>query len=375
MSTQLYPEVIDATTLGPVFSAPKYLTIAVEGQAAASGASAVLDQLYDVTTPAQAEGLFGVVSPLTSLVKFVLKRGIDSVKATASIKSATLPTQAQRQTAWDVIAANPDIRIVLTDSVLNAEHVALADSMEAAELAQNKMFAVVGMAAATSSSGLTTAATAIASKRGVLVGPAIYDENGAIQPGSYAAAAVAAAVALNPDISDDLDGAPLPGLTGVELDATGNPLFRKRFVTNVMTNDLEVLLQGGVSPLQKNASGGVSISHLRTTYMTDTTFDALMTRLIQDQLFLDVKNYCLDNKYLRAGNTAVTRARIKAGVEALLQERSNWVQPINQPDGQIGYGVSVISSANEKEVIVGYTGKVVRGIQVIKVDAKLTIAA
>ena len=375
MSTQLYPEVIDASTLGPSFSAPKYLTVAVEGQAGASGASATINQLYDVVTPSQAETLFGPTSPLTILVKFLLRRGLDSVKAVCTIKSLTLPNQAARQAGWDVIAANPSVRIVLTDSLLNAEHVALADTMEAAELAQNKMFAFVGMAAATASATLISGATAIMSKRAVLVGPAVYDDLGVLQNGAFSAAAAAAAVAMNPDISDDLDGAELSGLVGVELDATGNPLFRKRFVTNVFTNDFEVLLQGGVTPLQRAASGAVALTHLRTTYTTDTTYDAVQTRLVQDQLYLDVRDYCVDNKFLRSGNTAVTRGRIEAGVQALLEERSNWVAPILQPDGKLGYGVSAIASANEKEIIVGYSGKIVRGVSVIKVDAKLTIAA
>jgi hypothetical protein len=109
------------------------------------------------------------------------------------------------------------------------------------------------------------------------------------------------------------------------------------------------------------------------TYVTDSSFDALQTRLIVDQLFIDVRDYCEGNKFLRRGNTQKTRDDLKAGVEELLRDRSNWLLPKAQPDGTLGYLVAIIPSVDNRQVTISYQGVVVRGIQKILVDAKLEI--
>jgi hypothetical protein len=60
-------------------------------------------------------------------------------------------------------------------------------------------------------------------------------------------------------------------------------------------------------------------------YIVNTTYDNLYTRIIVDQVFIDVRDYILDQNFLRAGNTAAVRARIKSGIEALLNERNSWI--------------------------------------------------
>jgi hypothetical protein len=369
--SQLYPEVKDATSLGPRFSQALYLPIGIEGQKDAGGTQAILVPAV-ITRPSEADTLFGPASPLALLVRFVLGRGVPQVTAVASA-SAAGPTLPQRQAAWAIQEANPDLRIRLTDSITQADLVALADSAENAELIQNKQVAFVGMANATSSANLITAAAAIASKRAVLVAPGFYDENGTLRTGAYAAAAVAAEVAKNSDLSDDLDTMRLAAFTDVERDSTGLPMFRIKVTAGVAVNDMETLLQGGVSMLRRGRYGGVEIAHLRTTWTTDTTFDAVMTRLIVDQLFIDVRDYAETQNFLRRGNTLTNRNDLKAGVEALLAERSNWVKPLTQPDGTAGYGVAIIPSADNKSVTVSYKGEVIRGIQTILVDAQLVI--
>jgi hypothetical protein len=369
--SQLYPEVKDATSLGPRFSQALYLPIGVEGQKDAGGTATVAVPVK-IGRPADADTQFGPASSLSAIVKFLLGRGVPQVTAIASA-SGSAPTLGQRQAAWAILEADPEIRIRLTDSVTQADHVALADSAEWAEGINNKQIAFVGMANATALAALSTAAAAIASKRAVLVAPGIYDEFGTLRSGAYAAAAVAAEVAKNSDLSDDLDTARLSGFTDVERDATGLPLFRVKAGAGTPVNDMETLLQAGVSPLRRARGGGVEIAHLRTTYTTDSTFDALMTRLIVDQLFMDVRQYVESNNFLRRGNTLANRNDLKAGVEALLAERSNWIKPMPQPDGTDGYFVAVTSSADGRQVTVSYKGEVIRGIQTVLVDAQLVI--
>jgi hypothetical protein len=189
------------------------------------------------------------------------------------------------------------------------------------------------------------------------------------------AAAVAAEVAKNSDITDDLDTAPIPGFQTIESDVNGMPIFRIKAGAGTPVNDFETMLQGGVSPLRRGRNGGAEITHLRTTYTVDTTYDALQTRLVTDQVFIDVRNYLEASNFLRRGNTLKNRNDMRAGVEALLNERSNWVAPLPQADGTTGYGVAIIPSSDQKSVTVSYKGQVVRGIQTILIDAQLQIAA
>jgi len=372
-STQLFPEVVDASTLGGKFQQAMALPVGVEGQADAAG-SGTVGVLYTISRGSDADTYFGPVSTLSTLVKNLLQKGVYPVYAIISAK-ATLPTLAQRQAAWAELENKIFVRIRMTDSLLNSDHVALGTSCDNANLMSMKQFAIVGMASATTKAALISAATAIGSKRVVLVGPGIYDETGTLQTGRYAATCVAAMVAANFDPSDDMDLALVPATTGIELDSNGFPIFREKVVSGSVVNDFEDLLQGGVSPLQPGRNGGVALTHLRTTWKTDGTFDALMTRLIIDQLFVDVREYCYDQNFLRKGNTQVNRDLLASGVQRILQDRSDWIQPLQQPDGTMGYRVGVVPSVDQRQMIVNYEGLVVRGVQTIQVDAQLQIAA
>jgi len=191
--SSIYPEVVDVSSLTGVYNLDQFLTIGVEGQKDTVG-TAVVGTRYLVADPSTSDTLFGPASSLGKLVKFLLAKGINYVYAVASASNVA-PTLVQRQTAWATLEDQADVRIRLTDSVTQADLVALADSCEYAEGIQNKQFCFVGLATPTTSSALTTAAAAIASKRAVLVGPGIFDENGTLLSGAYAAAWVAATVA------------------------------------------------------------------------------------------------------------------------------------------------------------------------------------
>lgn len=377
-SLQLFPEVIDGSTLGAKISQGLFLPIGIEGQADADGA-AVPASLKVISRPADAVAQFGAVSNLTKLCNYLLDLGVGPLYAIASAKAAA-PTLVQRQAAWQVLEAKREVRIRLTDSVVQADLVGLATSCNNANLMSNKQFCIVGLAAATTKANYIAANTALVAaadqgKRSVLVAPAVYDQSGVLVSGAYAAASVAALVAANDDPSDDLDTATLPKLTGIERDAVGNDLFREIVVAGVVQNDFEDLLQAGVSPLMPGLNGGVAISHLRMNFKTDSTFDALMTRIIMDQLFVLVREYCLRFQALRKGNTPARRLQLASGVDALLRAQSDIIQPVVLGDGKTGYGVTVTTSADNRQMIIGYQGTVVRGAQTILVAPTLTIPA
>lgn len=373
-SLQLYPEVKDGSGLGPKFSRPQFHVIGIEGQAGASGTT-VVGRVEEISRPTDADTLFGTTSSLAMLVKFVLARGIPSVKAVASVKGSYSAESTERQTAWQNLESDPDVRLRLTDAVTQSILDLHATSAENANIIQNKQVAFGGMPTGTSKAALISAAGAVNSKRGVLVGPGVHDEGGVLLAGPYAAGAVVARVALNPDPSDDLDTVALHGLTGIEKDGMGMPIFRQKVVAGAEVNDYSDLLVGGVSPLRTGRRGGVEITHLRTTYTADSTFDALSTLMIIDEVFIRVRDYCERMLFLRKGNTAVNRNLLQSGIQALLNELQDWLEAKQQVDGTTGFNVAVTASADKRQMIVSYEGEVLRGVQTILIAGNLSIAA
>ena len=372
--SDLYPEVRDVGSLTGVFNLDQFLVVGVEGRKDTAG-TAVVGTPYLIADPLEADAYFGPVSSLGVLVKFLLSRGLTFVWAVASASNIA-PTLVERQTAWTALEEKVDVRIRLTDSVTSADLAALADSCEWADEIQHKQFMLGGLATPTTSAALTTAAAAIASKRGVLVGPGIYDSNGVLLTGAYAAAMVAAEVAKNQDITDDLDTMALIGTTGIERDpANGMPLFRVRAGAGTPVNDFDTLLAGGVSPLRQGRGGQAEIVHLRTTYTTDETFDALMTLLIKDEVFIRLREVLTNGSsgnFLRSGNTPENRSLAAAVVEAEMKAMPG-VLPVELPDGTIGYGVTVTASSDKKRMIVTTQGEVVRNTQKIDLNTVLSI--
>lgn len=367
-----YPQIVDKSTLTGVFQADQFMAVGVEGRKEAPG-SATIGLPVLVKSAEDSDTLFGAASSLSMLVKFLLSRGLNYVWAVASA-SAAGPTLVQRQTAWAALEENADVRIRLTDSVSQADLVALADSCEWAEGIQHKQFMFGSIGSPAVKASAITAAGAIASKRGVLVTPGVYDLNGNLLAGQYVAALAASEVAKNPDIADSMNNADIGATAGIELEAaTGLPIFRLRAGAGTPVNDFQDLLTGGVSPLQESRTGLAAFSHLRTTYTTDTTFDALMTLLIKDEVFIQLRDLLLDGQHLRLGNTADNRSLAAKRVETWLIAHDDWVQRVPLSDGTVGYGVTAVPSSDLKTFTVNFHGEVVRGVNVININGSLTI--
>lgn len=379
-SVLLDPQVIDASNLTPKATSAIFLPVAVEGHADAAG-DAVAGVPYAINRVDESVSAFGPDSTLHQIVKAILDRGAGPVVAIASTVGAVEPVLADRQAAWEKLESDEVVRLRLTDSEVQADLAALAVSAANADLVYNKQIALTGLPSGTSKANLIAGADAIAAgtisaaSRTALIGPGVYDDTGTLRGGSFAAACVAAEIAKNADPSNDLDLWNIPLITAIEKGADGLSVFRRRVAAGVAVDDFEDLLQGGVSPLQpmRGGLGGVMTTHLRTVYTGDGTYDNLYTRIIVDQVFLDVKDYIFVNNFLRMGNTEAVRARIKSGVEAVLAERSAWISTVTQADGSQGYNVSVVPSVDNRQVIIGYEGVVVRGVNTIQVAANLTI--
>lgn len=366
-----YPQVVDKSTLTGVFNSSQFLTVGVEGQMDNAG-NASVNLPYMITNADDAVTRFGPNASLTALVTFLLGRGLAYVMAVAS-KKGSGPALEDRKLAWANLEDDPTVRIRLTDSSTQADLVALADSCENAEKIENKQFCVVAISSATIAT-VKAAAVAIASKRAVQVAPGVYDTDGVLQSGAYAAAFAAAEIAKNADIADSLNLAPIPATSGIEKEAaSGLPVYRLRTNGGTPKNDFQELLTAGVSPFQQDPSGTAAFTHIRTTWVTDDTFDALMTLLIKDEVFLGIKNMLLGQMFLRSGNTAQNRALAGKLTDQWLKAHDDWVEPISLADGSEGYGVTVVPSADLKSFTVNYFGQVVRGTNVININGTLTI--
>lgn len=364
------PRVVDKSSLTGVFVADSFLKVGVEGHMANDG-DATIGLPVPITSYEDAITAFGNTSTLTSIVQFLLSRGLDEVVAVAS--DATHGLDA-REDAWEALADDPTIRIRLTDDDTQATLAALANSCEDAELIDNKQFMVGALAAPNSKSTLGAAAAAIASKRGVLVGPGVYDLDANLLSGGTLAALIGAEIAKNPDITDSLNLYNIPATAGIEKQATtGLPLFRRRANGGAPIDDFQDLLDDGVSPLMQSPLGTAAVNHLRTTFTDDDTFDALTTLLIKDGVFLGIRDMLLSEGFLHQPNTASNRTLAASMTDTWLKAHNSWVFPIVLPNGNTGYGVTSTSSPDGKSFTISYFGNVVRGTNVINVNGTLTV--
>ena len=202
--------------------------------------------------------------------------------------------------AFAVLQGVENIQIVVCDSGDLAVQQALRASLESASAIRRERIAVVGMDGA-STTELVERAKALNSERMALVGPDGLDSAGKTLPGMFAAAAVAAAVAITRDPAIPLNGTQLPGLGGVSA-AYGD-------------NEIDLLVRGGVTPLE--AVGGI-VSPVRgiTTRTTtggavDATWRELTTILIVDDVIPTIRQ-SLRSRFSQTKNTAQTRGAIRS---------------------------------------------------------------
>lgn len=143
------------------------------------------------------------------------------------------------ESAFAALQTAEDAQVIVCDSGELEVQQALRASLDTASAARRERIAVAGMSGA-STTELTARAKALNSERMALVGPDVLDSSGNPLSGVFAAAAVAAAIAVTRDPAIPLNGTELPGLTGVSQDYSDN--------------EIDLLVRGGVTPLE--AVGG-----------------------------------------------------------------------------------------------------------------------
>lgn len=215
---------------------------------------------------------------------------------------------ADYQAAFEVLGKQ-DVQVVLCDSAELMVQQALRSAVETASAQRRERIAVVG-GDGENVAKLVERAAALNSERVVLVGPDALDGSGNRLPGVFAAAAVAAAIAVGKDPAVPLNGAELYGLGGLAEDYSDN--------------DIDLLVRGGVTPLE--SAGGV-ISPVRgiTTRTTtggaaDATWRELTTILVVDDIIPTVRA-ALRSKFSRAKNNARGRGAIRSQVIVELEKK------------------------------------------------------
>ena len=258
--------------------------------------------------------------------------------------------------AFAALQTVEDAQIIVCDSGELTVHQALRASLESASATRRERVAVVGMNGA-SNVELIERAKSLNSERMALVGPDGLDSSGAVLPGIFAAAAVAAAVAVTRDPAIPLNGTQLPGLGGVS-EAYGD-------------NEIDLLVRGGVTPLE--AVGGI-VSPIRgiTTRTTtggadDATWRELTTIMIVDDVIPTIRA-SLRSRFSKTKNTAQTRGAIRA--QTIVELESKLKAEII--DGYSDVAVSVCED-DPTVCLVEFSFSVAHGLNQIYLTAHITI--
>lgn len=243
---------------------------------------------------------------METLLRLLFSNGAGTVVA---VRVADSGAQTDYQAAFDVLAGQESIQILLCDSADTTVQQALRDSVQTASKNRRERIAVVGSSGETAAQ-LVTRAAALNSERVVLVGPDGLDTTGAALPSVFAAAAVAGAIASAKDPAVPLNGVTLSGLGGLQ--------------TAYSDNDIDLLVRGGVTPLE-SVSGTISPVRGITTRTTsggaaDSTWRELTTILIVDNVIPTIRS-ALRSKFTRTKNTAQTRSAIRSQVIVELEKK------------------------------------------------------
>lgn len=288
---------------------------------------------------------------MSTLLKLLFANGASTVYA---VRVAADGDLAAYQAAF-VALTNCDVQVVCDSSELTIQK-ALKTAVETASAARGERIGVIGGSGDTASQ-LVTRAETINSERMVLVGPDMKDESGKALSGVFAAAAVAGAIACGADPAVPLNGAELYGIGGLQ--------------SVYSDNDIDLLVQGGVTPLE-DVGGVVSpvrgiTTRTKTGSAADTTWRELTTVLIADDVIPAVRS-ALRSKFARAKNTAQGRGAIRAQTIVELEKKK---------DAQIieSYGeVAVTAAADNPTVcLVEFSFAVAHGLNQIRLTVHLTV--
>ena len=263
---------------------------------------------------------------MSTILRLLFANGASTV---AAVRVAEAGAVKDYQDAFAALGGE-EARILVCDSAEETVQQALRTAVEDASAARMERIAVVG-GDGESAAELVTHAAALNSERMVLVGPDALDSGGKTLPGVFAAAALAA----------------------------------------YTDNDIDLLVRGGVTPLESTAGTVSPVRGITTRTTTggaaDTTWRELTTILIVDDVIPAVRQ-ALRSKFARAKNTAQSRSAIRSQVIVELEKKV--AEEIIDSYGE----VTVTASEDDPTVcLVEFSFAVAHGLNQIYLTVHITV--
>ena len=309
--------------------------------------------VYTITSYEEAVTTFGSAGgqDMAELIRVILLNGA------AAVAAVPIAASTDYEAGFAVLEGQENVSVVVCDSTTQTDQQDLRDSVAAASAARRERIAVVGGAASETVTNLISRAAALNSERVVLVAPGGTDEDGTALSGLTAAAAVAGAIAAQSDPALPLSGAELTGLHGLS--------------QQYNDNDIDLLVRGGVTPLESTAGTVSPVRGITTRTTTggaaDTTWRELTTILIVDDVIPAVRQ-ALRSKFARAKNTAQSRSAIRSQVIVELEKKV--AEEIIDSYGE----VTVTASEDDPTVcLVEFSFAVAHGLNQIYLTVHITV--
>ena len=287
---------------------------------------------------------------MASLLRLLFLNGATAVKA---VKAADAEHYGD---AFDALAMEEDVQVVICDSGDLSVQQLLGDSLEAASAARRERIGVVG-SREEGAQALVERAQALNCERLVLAGGDVLAEDGSALDGIHAAAALAGLISAQTDPAMPINGAVLRGFGGVS----------QRW----SDNDIDLLVRGGVTPLEAVGGQVQAVRGITTRTMTgeapDTTWRELTTILIVDDVIPTVRN-ALRSRFSRKKNTLQTRGAIRSQV---IVELENKLQAeIIDSYGEV---VAEADATDPTVCVVEFSFAVAHGLNQIYLTAHITV--
>lgn len=315
---------------------------------AAVSAGGTVGELYALTSYSQAVEAFGREDGMTLLAKLLLANGAARVLAVPVAEGGSYDG------AFSLLAAQEGVKVMVCDSQDLTVQQALRETVEEASQLRRERIAVVAAGAGETVTQLLQRAKDLNSQRVVLTAPAADGETLA---GAQVAAAVAGAICAGSDPALPLGGAELRGIDRLEKVYT--------------EGDLDLLIQGGVTPVEMTAGSAWVVRGVTTRTQTggvsDATWRELTTILVVDDVIPAVRT-ALQARFHRTKNTQQVRSAIRSQVILELENKK---------------GAEIITDYGEVEVqaleedptvcLVTFGFQVAHGLNQIWLSAQITV--
>ncbi|MBP3319083.1 MAG: phage tail sheath subtilisin-like domain-containing protein [Ruminiclostridium sp.] len=315
---------------------------------AAVSAGGTVGELYALTSYSQAVEAFGREDGMTLLAKLLLANGA------ARVLAVPVAEEGSYDEAFSLLAAQEGVKVMVCDSQDLTVQQALRETVEEASQLRRERIAVVAAGAGETVTQLLQRAKDLNSQRVVLTAPAAQGETLA---GAQVAAAVAGAICAGSDPALPLGGAELRGIDRLEKVYT--------------EGDLDLLIQGGVTPVEMTAGSAWVVRGVTTRTQTggvsDATWRELTTILVVDDVIPAVRT-ALQARFHRTKNTQQVRSAIRSQVILELENKKG-AEIIND------YGEVEVQPLEEDPTgcLVTFGFQVAHGLNQIWLSAQITV--